>query len=133
MSISEYRRSESLNLRTVRNFRDTAGADEQSTVINRSFIEDTQLVIAFKVVNHLNDGSKTLRRVIEHSTVAVTYDVKPLRCRELLTGKAVKRGVSIVNKQTESTHSNRLVHTFGNSAEHRIAPEIGAVKSLDGL
>ena len=112
-------------------FTQAAGADHEFSCSSVTFHKDAELVIAFKIIDHLYDWTIAgIGTVIEDGAAAVRDDRIPLRSRVAVTAKAVECRMFLLDEKSHGSHSNRLFHPVADITEHRITPEISTIKSF---
>ena len=127
------RMMQTVHAEIIGTFRQPRCADKQSAAADSGLKEQSETMTARSIVDHLHDRPEALRCIIQDGTVRVRDDAVPLRRAVIVAEERPCNRMRSVDAEPHCPGRDLSAHGFGDAAEHRIIPEIRAVKAADFL
>ena len=83
--------------------------DEQFAIAHLELKDESELMVALDIVNHLHDGPIVLACVVEHHGMARLNDGEPLPVGVHLCGEATEYGMLRITEDTKGAWGDRLL------------------------
>ena len=125
MHIVKHASKESTSLGVFGSFVEVAHHDEEVALSHLAFEDETELMIALEIIDHLHHGEKFLGPGIEDERMTVMEHGEPLPASEAIGGETGEERLLGIGEDAQRARRDGAIVVLADGLEHAIVPIVG--------